>query len=204
MSRTRLAALAPGTALAGLALFQPWLEQRMFTHMVVELPLLFLVGWWLAPARLGQGPAWLRCLNAGGLPGLTLALAVSTVWMLPLALDAAVLEPVVGWLKVASVVLSGWLVRLSFRATHPVVQGFFVINWAWMTATAGVLYQEAPARLCSTYLRGDQTWTGIGLVVLAFAVIAVWMTLAFGTGQGAMSQDGVAEGKPPSLQARSA
>ncbi len=188
MSRAVVTALAPGVALAGLALLQPWLEQRMFTHMVVELPLLFAVGWWLAPDRTGTGPAWLRQVNAQGLAGLALALAVSTLWMLPLALDAAVLEPVVGLAKVVSVVLSGWLVRLSLRAATVVVQSFFLINWAWMTATAGVLYQEAPQRLCSTYLLGDQVWTGIGLVALAALVMVMWMMLVFRAGPGDEAQ----------------
>ncbi|ODS90387.1 hypothetical protein [Comamonas sp. SCN 65-56] len=199
MSRAVVTALAPGVALAGLALLQPWLEQRMFTHMVVELPLLFAIGWWLAPVRTGTGPAWLRQVNALGLSGFTLALAISTVWMLPLALDAAVLEPAVGLAKVVSVVLSGWLVRLSLRAASVVVQSFFVINWAWMTATAGVLYQEAPQRLCSTYLLGDQTWTGIGLVALTVVVIAIWMTLAFRTGPRGAARTAVNNHRPTPL-----
>lgn len=181
MNQTIIRALAPGIALAGMALFQPWLEQRMFTHMLVELPLLFAIGCWLAPSRMGAGPTWLVKINAQGLSGLTVALVINSLWMLPLALDAAVLAPAIGWTKVASVLMSGWLVRLSLRSAPVAIQGFFVINWAWMTATAGVLYQEAPQRLCSTYLLGDQMWTGIGLVALTASVVATWMLFAFRT-----------------------
>lgn len=179
MIRPRWQAIAPGAVLIVLALFQPWLEQRMVTHMVVELPAIFAIGWWAATPPQRRGPAWLRRVNTGGLSGLAAAMVVSTVWMLPLALDAAVLSPGVGWLKVASVLLAGWLTRISLREARPVIRAFFVLNWVWMTATAGVLYQEAPQRLCSTYLLGDQTWTGIGLVVLAIAVVTFWMLLAF-------------------------
>ena len=35
MKRIASSALAPGLALALLALAQPWLEQRMLTHMLV-------------------------------------------------------------------------------------------------------------------------------------------------------------------------
>lgn len=175
----RWSAIGPGAALVVLALFQPWLEQRMVTHMAVELPLLFAIGWCAATPALGPGPAWLHRVNAGGLSGLTAAMAISAIWMLPLSLDAAVLVPAVGWLKVATVLLAGWLTRISLREARPAIQAFFVLNWTWMTGAAGALYQQAPERLCSTYLLGDQAWAGIGLVALAVVVAATWMALAF-------------------------
>ncbi|GAB3363431.1 hypothetical protein GCM10027431_02610 [Lysobacter rhizosphaerae] len=172
-------AIAPGAALAALALLQPWLEQRMLTHMVLELPLLFAIGWWSAMSIARSGPGWLRYINAGGLSGLAVAMVISALWMLPLSLDAAVLGPAVGWLKVASVLLAGWLTCISLREARPTIQAFFVLNWAWMTGAAGVLYQQAPERLCSTYLLGDQAWAGRGLVALAVVVAATWIVLAF-------------------------
>lgn len=179
MIRARLRAIGPGVALSTLALFQPWLEQRMVTHMVVELPLLFAVGWWSATPSQRRGPAWLRKVNGGGLSGLTAAMVISTIWMLPLALDAAVLGAVTGWLKIVTILLAGWLTRISMREARPAIQGFFVLNWAWMTGAAGALYQQAPQRLCNNYLLDDQTWAGVGLVALAVAVAAMWMMLAF-------------------------
>lgn len=151
----------------------------MLTHMVVELPLLFAIGWWSATRSQRSGPAWLRQVNAAGLCGLTVAMVISTVWMLPLTLDAAVLDPGIGWCKVATVLLAGWLTRISMRQARPAIQGFFVLNWAWMTGAAGTLYQQAPRRLCSTYLLNDQTWTGMGLIAMTVAVVATWMALAF-------------------------
>jgi len=181
MNRKHWRATAPGAVLALLALFQPWLEQRMVTHMVIELPLLFAIGWWAAPAG-GSGAGWLRMINASGLTGLTVATVISAIWMLPLSLDAAVLDPVAGWLKVGSVLFAGWITRISLREARTAVQAFFLLNWAWMTAAAGALYQQAPERLCSTYQQGDQTWTGIGLVALVVAVVATWMAVSFRDG----------------------
>ncbi|MBF6025436.1 hypothetical protein [Lysobacter niastensis] len=172
-------AIAPGAALTGIALLQPWLEQKMVTHMVVELPLLFAIGAWAATPGTGKGPSWLRQVNASGLTGLTMSMVVSAFWMLPLSLDAAVLNPFVGWLKVCSLLAAGWLTRISLREARPAVQSFFVLNWAWMTGAAGALYQQAPERLCSTYLLGDQAWAGMGLVALAIATVLAWMALAF-------------------------
>lgn len=172
-------AIAPGAALAGIALLQPWLEQKMVTHMVVELPLLFAIGAWAAMPGTGKGPSWLRQVNASGLTGLTMSMAASAFWMLPLSLDAAVLNPMMGLLKVCSLLAAGWLTRISLRDARPAVQAFFLLNWAWMTGAAGALYQQAPERLCSIYLQGDQAWAGMGLVALAIATVVAWMLLTF-------------------------
>jgi hypothetical protein len=178
MTRAHWKAIAPGAAVFGLALARPWLEQRMVTHMALELPLLFAIGWWSATST-RQAPSWLRSINAGGLSGLSVAMVFSALWMLPLSLDAAVLNPVVGWLKVASLLLAGALTHLSLRNARPAIQAFFVLNWGWMTGAAGALYEQAPERLCSTYLLGDQVWAGRGLVALAVLVAAAWIVLAF-------------------------
>lgn len=169
--------LAPGIALLALAPLQPWLERNMALHMAVELPALFAIGWWAA-GHVATAPWW-RTLNVAGLPGFAFATAATGFWMLPLALDAAVLVPAVGVLKVASLLAAGALARVSMREAHVAVQGFFVLGWIWMTGMAGVLYQEAPERLCSTYLQGEQAWAGIGLVAWSIAVAVAWMLSAF-------------------------
>ncbi len=177
MSRPIRHAIGPGLALAALAPLQPWLEQRMALHMAVELPLLFAIGW--AAAGRSMGPLRMQKINAQGLTGLTMAMAISVLWMLPVSLDAAVLNPLVGLAKVATVLLAGWLTRLSLRAANKAVQAFFVFNWVWMTGVAGALYQQAPERLCSTYLQGDQALAGAGLVGLAIAAAAAWLLVSF-------------------------
>jgi hypothetical protein len=179
MRRDALGALGPGLALAGLALLQPWLEQTMVTHMAVEIPLIFAIGWYAGSRTKGRATAWLAMVNGNGLTGLTLATAVSAFWMLPIALDAAVLSPTIGWAKVASVLLAGWLTRLSIVQARTAVQAFFVLNWVWMTGAAGAVYQQVPERLCSTYLLGDQSRAGVGLVVIAVAVAMAWVATAF-------------------------
>lgn len=179
MKRIETSALAPGLALAGLALAQPWLEQRMLTHMLVELPLLFAIGAWAASRLRGHGPAWFAAIDANGLTGLTVAMLVSAFWMLPIALDAAVLVPAIGLAKITSILLAGWCAVLSLRRARTAVQAFFVLNWVWMTGAVGAMYQQAPERLCSTYLQGDQAHAGIGLVVLAIVVAIAWVTTTF-------------------------
>lgn len=179
MSRPRLCGVGPGMMLLALALSHPWLERRMYTHIVVELPLLFAVGWWAAGSTSSAGPSWLRHVNANGITGLTAATVISAIWMLPIALDAAVLSVGAGCLKVASLVVAGWLTRLSLREARTAVQAFFVLNWVWMTGAAGAVYQQTRQQLCSTYLLGDQPLAGMGLVTLAILVATFWVTSAF-------------------------
>ena len=176
MNRQVFSAAGPGLVLATLSLFQPWLEQRMALHMAVEIPALFAIGWW---AGRGRAPRWLEPMNVQGIAGLAAVMGVSALWMLPVALDEAVLSPAVGMAKVISLVAAGYLARASVRAASKAVQGFFVLNWAWMTGVAGLLYQQAPAQLCSTYVQGDQSAAGMGLVALSVAVAGAWLITAF-------------------------
>ncbi|KDP85114.1 MULTISPECIES: hypothetical protein [Cupriavidus] len=165
----------PGVLLALAALFRPWLEATMARHMGLELPLLALLGWWAARCAGRRLTDWLAPWNAAGLPGLLAAWCIASYWMLPVALDEATLAAPAGMAKVAGMVLAGLLARASWQAAGPVLQGFFVINGVWMMLTAGLLYQEADAQLCSTYLIDEQLVAGRALVLWALALLAVWL-----------------------------
>ncbi|WP_416051390.1 hypothetical protein [Cupriavidus basilensis] len=168
-------ACLPGLMLAVAALLRPWLEATMARHMGLELPLLALAGWWAARCAGPRLAPWLAPWNAAGLPGLLAAWCIVSYWMLPVALDAATLAGPMGMAKVASMVLAGLLARASWQAAGPVVQGFFVINGAWMMLSVGLLYQEAESQLCSTYLVDEQLAAGRVLVLWGLALLAMWL-----------------------------
>jgi hypothetical protein len=185
-------ALSRGTwrmvlALLPLALLWPALrhsvESRMSLHMLAEFPLLFIAGW--SASRLGlsrlRSRRWLRAqrwLDWHGWTGATLTSAVALVWMLPSALDAALLWPAVAAAKIASWWLAGWWLADSWRRMDAEVMLFFVGNLAWMAATAGLLYIDAPTRLCVNYLQDDQRHAGVGLVLLALLLGALTLRRA--------------------------
>lgn len=181
MTRRRAFAVTTLATLAALPLLLLWpalrhsVEARMSLHMLVEFPALLAAGW--AASSLGERLAVLRRMQAaqsffdwGGLSSATFASAVAAVWMLPSALDAALLSGAVAAAKYASWWLTGWLLAASWRRTAPEVLLFFAGNLAWMMATAGMLYLDTPARLCVNYLQDDQRHTGTGLVLLALAL----------------------------------
>lgn len=182
---------APGVlraviALAPLALaigpLRHAIESRMLLHMLVEFPLLLAAGMAVRPA-LGRALPRLRALaDAGdwrGLTGWTWLSLVPALWMLPAALDAALLDPTVGAAKLASWWVTGLLAAGSWRRLAAPLRLFLLGNLAWMFATAGLLFIATPARLCVSYLQDEQVWTGRALVMLALALGGglVWASL---------------------------
>jgi hypothetical protein len=165
----------PGVALALIGILHARLEASMATHMVAELPLLFACGWLAARAVRGTDLRRRPALDAWTLPMLLAALLLSSVWMLPVTLDLAVLDPRMNALKFGAMVMAGLLCGVAWPRAGMVLQGFFMLNWAWMTITAGLLYQDAPQQLCSVYLNDQQAAAGFGLVMLAGCVLSLWV-----------------------------
>ncbi|CAG9170666.1 hypothetical protein LMG23992_01708 [Cupriavidus laharis] len=164
----------PGAVLAVLALMRGWLEVSMARHMAIELPLLLVLG--IAAAALaGRDAQDFAGWNRRGLPGLVAATAITSYWMLPVALDIAVLDARWSVAKVASMILAGVACGMSWPRAGVVLQAFFAINWSAMTLVAGLLYQDAPQQLCSVYLADQQGVAGHALVVFAVAGLAAWM-----------------------------
>lgn len=175
----RLTATLLVTALALAATLPPargWLEASMFTHLLVQMPLLMTSGVLLAGAVFHHGRArsasrW----NVQGVTGLFFAALSLAFWMTPVALDHAVTSPDWDAAKALSLVAAGLALRASWPRARGVVQSFFVGNVAWMTIVIGMLYQELPQRLCNAYLPDDQSNTGIALVVLACGAGLFWI-----------------------------
>lgn len=205
MSLTRLLFRGTGQAIAAalscLALlafalvFRPWLERSMALHMLLQIPALACAGSLaaLATSRMpwrdnGLTGAWLRYVRTyddHGITGLVVFLLVTAYWMIPKALEHALIGTAAEAGKFLSLFLAGLILPASLTRANKIIQLFFLGNFAPMMAIAGLLYQDAPQRLCNYYLRDDQVIAGIGLVVFSIAI-----PLAWGLRQlGAMRQD---------------
>lgn len=161
---TRLA----GAALLLLIATRAPVEATMVRHMLVQLPLLVVCGALLRlPTRAAR---W----DHQGLASFTFAAFVATYWMIPRALEQALVEPLAETLKFATLLLAGALLPGALQRSHVVVQLFFVANSCAMMAIAGMLYRELPQRLCNAYLLDDQGLTGALLVGLALTLGMAW------------------------------
>ena len=170
------AALAAGlTALVAVALslppFRPLIEQSMVWHMLVQMPLLVLAGWWAATAWAPQeGLRW----NRFGLTGLMLAQCITAYWMIPAMIDRAVVMPSADAAKIASLALAGVALRLGLRQAPLAAQLFFVGYGLPMLAWLGWYLASTDLRLCNAYSLESQLRAGWGLVGLASALGLAW------------------------------
>ncbi|HJV59808.1 MAG TPA: hypothetical protein VJ743_02625, partial [Albitalea sp.] len=160
MTRRPARALPWLFALLPLALGWPALrhlvESRMALHMLLEFPALLAAGA-SASVLAARQPVLRQVLRAGALldwrgwTGATLTSLVALTWMIPSALDASLLSGTVESAKLASWWMAGAVLAGSVRRMDPEVLLFFVGNLAWMSASAGMLYLDAPLRLCVNY-----------------------------------------------------
>ncbi len=172
---SRYIAWLPGLLLVAAAVLQPWLEASMARHMGLEFPLLFIIGWLTALIAGRRFARLIEPWNAKGLTALVFTALVTAFWMVPAALDLAVLNTGVGLIKVLSWLVAGMLMGASWRQAGVVIQAFFIFNWCWMTVAVGLIYQEAPQQLCSVYLVDDQWNAGAFMVFWAIAVFILWL-----------------------------
>lgn len=169
------------TTAIGLTLSLPMarlhIEQSMLVHMVVQMPVLIWAGSRLmqhAQRRhiLGLLARW----NAHGLTGFFLGISILAYWMLPSALDSAVVNAKFDALKVISLMLAGAALRHAFWLSITTVQLFFVGTTVPMMVWLGMHFATTEQRLCNAYSLETQVHTGYGLTLLALALATVWLT----------------------------
>lgn len=124
----------------------------------------------------GRGIRW--SYNAYGIPGLLLVSLVGAGWMIPKALDDALVDWRVAAFKYLGLPVCGWLLRASVRRANVVIKLFFLGNFCWMSAIVGMVYLDQPIRLCNAYLQDDQDWAGRGLIALAIVLPSCWLLAA--------------------------
>ncbi len=157
------------------------LEGSMLGHMLVQIPVLGLAGGLVARAAAGGRPAVLAGFNAGGFPGLLVAVFAAAVWMLPRMLDAALQSPLTEAAKFATVPLFvGAPLALSWPLLPTVARGFVWANLISHSAVLGWLYSVSPNRLCTRYLLDQQATLGAALLIVAaaLAIGLAWRAIA--------------------------
>lgn len=174
-SRLRPIDAACGAALLFLVLLAPpvkhVLEARMTMQMLVQIPLLVVVGFFIAPALPNRVTAIVDDWNWHGISGLVLATVSSLFWMLPRMLDGSVTDSLVAAAKYASVpLLIGLPLALSWPRMGFIVRGVFLLECIATLFRLGWLYVISPERLCNLYLIEDQQRLGHCLLLIGIAL----------------------------------
>lgn len=181
-SRTLLA--TAGWLVLVAAVTRSWLESSMVLHMLVQLPLLAIAGWYLGKAWRTAEPAGiagrslgvLQSCNAGGVTGLVTASFVMLVWMLPRSLDTARLDGAADALKFLTVPCAGLVVALSWPRLPVIARAVVHLEVIATFVRFGWGYLAADQRLCLAYLADDQRRAGELLIWLgaAYAIAVCW------------------------------
>lgn len=181
--RYALAAAGLWLALAAPPI-RTWLESSMTLHMLVQLPLLAMIGFCIGTAWLESRPngiaaralAGVQSFNSGGATGLIAASFVMILWMLPRSLDLARLDLAADALKFTTISAAGIAVALSWPRVPAIARAVVHLEVIATLFRFGWGYLAADQRLCLVYLAGDQQRTGELLLWLgaAYAIAVVW------------------------------
>lgn len=176
----RLAAATLLVALLATPPLRDALEASMTTHMLVQMPLLAMAGFAAARALPRRWRIGLYRFAGGSVPLALAAMLASSYWMLPRALDAALVDAWAETAKFASLaLLVGAPLALAWERLGSIGRGFVCTNFFSMLAVLGWLYIAAPVRLCNSYLVGEQASAGWSMVYLALALFAGWLASLF-------------------------
>ncbi len=148
----------------------------MFWHMAIQMPLLLLTGWLIGLAY--PESANIRVLqffNYEGLSGMLLASFILAYWMLPSAIDQAVVRYDFDAFKVISLILCGLILQHFFLVSKPVVQLFFLGYSLSMLTWLGVYFATTELRLCNAYSLESQVLSGKALCALGATFGLGWL-----------------------------
>jgi len=156
------------------------LEKSMVLHVLLEIPLLIVVGIVIGELSRSKVSFILGLLNRGGITGILVATFVLGFWMIPRWLDASLSNDTVAIMKYSMLPLAvGVPLAWSWQLLHPIARGVVKIEFLSMLYRLGWLYIISPNRLCNSYLVDDQELLGKGFLVIAVSLSITWLIPVF-------------------------
>lgn len=157
-----------------------WLEATMVLHMLVQLPLLIIAGWYIGDYLIGKYPGFFEKWNRSGIPGITLVYLVTMYWMIPRAMDEALQLSSVEIFKYISLpFLVGIPLRVSWSKLHVIGKGFIIFNYIPMFGMMAWLYIDSPIQICNNYLESEQKMLGWGFLFIMLFMLLYILQLVF-------------------------
>jgi len=168
--------LAGGVLWFFLSLGPPrhFLEATLVGHMLLQIGLLGLAGWWVGRGLDLERADYIAPWNRYGATGLIIAASCILLWMLPRNLDAALESTAWEVAKFITVpLLAGMSLAASWFRLPAILRGVIWGQILPMLVVMGSVYRQAPVQLCNNYLLDQQELLGTGMWILAF-VIAIY------------------------------
>ena len=155
----------------------PYLEASLLKHVLIEIPLLIIIG--ILAGNL-LTPRLAGLLGMLSIPAILLACFTLAFWMIPRWLDASLNDEFIAHMKYLSLpLLVGVPLALSWQILPPVARGVVKIEFLAMLFRLGWLYLVSPDRLCNNYLLNEQQHLGYMMIILGFALGTIWLAQVF-------------------------
>lgn len=152
-----------------MLVLRDWLTSSMALHMAVQIPMLVILGAFLAQI-LQQRYSRLKHFGQRYRYSLLLfTLFTFGLWMLPLLLDASLHHTEIAIIKWLVLPLAGMSLVLSWQHLPFVLRGILHLEALATLLRLGWLYLIAPQRYCVSYVLDDQT--NLGYVLLGYGIM---------------------------------
>lgn len=156
------------------------LESMMVTHMLVQMPLLILAGLLMGDYIIKRFPSFFKKWNGSGIPGITLVYIVTMYWMVPRAMDEALLLQTVELFKFLSFpFLVGIPLRDSWPKLHSVGKGVIIFNYIPMFGMMAWFYVDSPIQICNNYLESEQKMLGWSFFLIMIFMLVYMIQYVF-------------------------
>lgn len=156
------------------------LESWMFTHMLVQIPLLIIVGLLFGKYVKHKSGQFFHKWNEHGIPGILLVYFVTMYWMIPRAMDEAIVLPYVELFKFISLpFLVGIVLYDSWPKLSGLAKVFLIFNYIPMFGIMAWLYIDSPIAVCNNYLESEQKVLGWGFFMITIVMLLYVLQSAF-------------------------
>ncbi len=147
------------------------LESIMIMHMHMQMPLLMISGFLMAPFLTKRCPRFFDKWNGNGIPGILLFAIINLYWMIPRAMDDALTIWFVEVFKFVSLpFLAGVPLRDSWPKISNRVKNIIMVGFTTAFIGLGLLYTITPVQLCNNYLLDEQITLGWGYITMAITL----------------------------------
>lgn len=157
-----------------------WMESSMPVHVLVEIPVLVIIGIIIGEFTKEKFTPMLTLLNHGGITGMILVSILFAFWMIPRWLDASLTIEAISLAKYISLPLGvGIPLAWSWNALHPIARAVVKIEFLSMLFRLGWIYIISPTRLCNNYLINEQEILGKCILVIGILLSMTWLIPLF-------------------------